>query len=46
MSIIGCWSSEDDEKLISELKKILELRSESDIALHGEEIRIKGIQIN
>ena len=39
------WNSKSAEKTIGELIKLLELRSQSDIELHVQEVRKRGIQI-
>ena len=39
ISTPGHWNSEDGQELISELNKLLELRSENDIDLHVKEVK-------
>ena len=45
ISTRGHWTSEDGEEFITELKNVLELRSENDIELHVESVIKRGNQI-
>ena len=38
----GHWKSEDTEEIITELNKLLELRSQNGIDLHVDQVRKKG----
>ena len=39
------WSSEDSEELFNKLNKFLEVRSENDVELLGEEVEKRGTRI-
>ena len=39
----GHWKSESAQKIVDELNKLLELRSENDVELHVEQVRKKGV---
>ena len=42
ISTPGHWNSEDGKELNNKLNELLELRSETDIKLHVEEVRKRG----
>ena len=45
ISIPGHWNSKYAEEIIDEQNKLLQLKSESDIELHVEEVKKRGNQI-
>ena len=46
ISLPSYWTPLGGEELINKLKKLLELRSQNDIELHGEEFEKRGTRID
>ena len=42
ITIPGQWNSKSNEKTTDQLNKLLGLRSQNDVELHGEQVRKKG----